>query len=135
MDSHDVSRAELLRQAIEAFGEAWANGDDSTLRSMLSPTYTHNDAFGEHLNYDAWLTYAQKRAGRATRITFRDVEVRIIQDVGIVTGFNDMTGGGITSPTDPADLSIAFTQVWVWRGGRWMREAFQATPVLPASAT
>lgn len=26
-------------------------------------------------------------------------------------------------------MTIRFTQVWVWGHGRWLREAFQATPI------
>ena len=118
-----------LDAAIHAFGEAWARGDSAALASMLSQSYTHNDATGEHLKRDAWLEYAAKRAGRGTRITFRNVETRIFGDLAVVTGFNDMSGGGVLNAGDNRDLSIAFTQIWRRENGRWLREAFQATPV------
>jgi hypothetical protein len=54
--------------------------------------------------------------------------MRIIGDVAIVTGVNDVSGGGAKSATDQRDWSLLFTQVWVWQDGRWLREAFQATP-------
>lgn len=135
MNTFDAEKTASLKRAVEAFGEAWATGDIAELESMLSLSYTHNDVFGDHLKHDEWLAYASKRTGRGTRITFRDVEIRIFGDVGLVTGFNDMLGGGATSPTDTSDLSIAFTQVWVRRDGRWLREAFQATEVTPKTAT
>ena len=118
-----------LDVVVHRFGEAWASGDSATLESLLSPTYTHCDAFGEFHDRSGWLAYARQRAGRPTRISFRDVEKRIVSDVAIVTGINDISGGGVKSATDQKDLSLLFTQVWVWRDGRWLREAFQATPL------
>lgn len=123
------TRANALRTAIKAFGEAWARGDTVALAEFLSPTYTHNDATGAHLKRDAWLTYAAKRTGRGTQITFREVETRFFGDLAVVTGFNHLSGGGILNSKDSRDLSIAFTQVWRLEDGRWLREAFQATPV------
>lgn len=123
------ARRDALEAALQRFGEAWAAGEMEVLTDLLSPTYTHNDAMGAHLNRAEWLAYAAKRTGRATQITFRDVATRVFGDMAIVTGFNDMSGGGILNAQDRRDLSIAFTQVWRWENGRWLREAFQATPV------
>ena len=124
-----TTEAEELDAAMRAFGEAWARGDTATLASLLSPSYTHNDATGAHLPHDDWLAYAAKRTGRGTQISFRDVKVRMFGDLAVVTGFNDISGGGILDAEDSRDLSIAFTQVWRREDGRWLREAFQATPV------
>jgi hypothetical protein len=41
-----------------------------------------------------WLAYAARRAGRPTRIAFADVATRIIGDVAVVTGRNDIEGDG-----------------------------------------
>ncbi|MCV2872792.1 nuclear transport factor 2 family protein [Defluviimonas sp. WL0050] len=127
MDKEPTTDA--LNGALQKFGESWARGDTVALAELLSPTYTHNDATGEHLKRDAWLSYAAKRTGRGTQIAFRDVEFRIFDGIAIVTGFNDISGGGILKADDSRDLSIAFTQVWRWDKGQWLREAFQATPV------
>ena len=125
----EEAKSHALYAAMSTFGEAWARGDTVALADLLSPTYTHNDATGEHLKRDAWLSYAAKRTGRGTQIAFREVEVRLLGDIAIVTGFNDLSGGGILNSKDSRDLSIAFTQVWRLEDGRWLREAFQATPV------
>lgn len=130
MGQTNTTRVESLKRAIEAFGEAWARGDTATLQELLSSSYTHNDAFGAHLPYAEWLAYAAKRKGRRSQIAFRDVKFRLFGDVAIVTGFNDVTGGGATAAADIRDLTIVFTQVWRWDNGRWLREAFQATPVV-----
>ena len=112
---------------MRQFGEAWASGDAPALARLLSPTYTHTDIFGEFLERDAWPAYAGGRAGRPTRIAFHDVRVRIVGDAAIVTGRNDIAGPGARSAADEADLRLRFTQIWVWRDGGWLREAFQAT--------
>lgn len=130
IEDTDMAVAAELDAAMRAFGEAWARGDAEALRSLLSPSYTHNDASGEFLTCDQWLAYAAQRAGRATRIAFRDVRTRFFGDVALVTGFNDLTGGGVFGEDDGRDMSLIFLQVWRREDGRWLREAFQATPVM-----
>lgn len=119
-----------LDAALRAFGEAWARGDIDALRSLLSPSYTHNDASGTQLGYEDWLAYAAGRKGRTTQITFHDLNTRRFGDIAIVTGLNRLTGGGVFKADDNRDLSFLFLQVWRLDNGRWLREAFQATPVL-----
>jgi ketosteroid isomerase-like protein len=121
-------RTARLDEAVTAFGEAWAKGDIAALNAMLAPGYTHTDAFGAYLDRASWLGYAGGRAGRTTGIRFRQVETRIHGDVAIVTGINELDGPGIANAQDRSPLTIRFTQVWLWRDGRWLREAFQATP-------
>ena len=97
-----------LEAAMREFGHAWADGDLEKLTALLSPTYTHNDVFGAHLEHSDWLAYAARRTGRQTKIAFRDLKIRLFGDVAVVTGFNDITGGGATSPDDGADLTIVY---------------------------
>jgi ketosteroid isomerase-like protein len=129
------NRIAALEEAGRRFGEAWANGDVGVLDSLLSPTYMHTDVFGKLSDRASWLAYASRRTGRTTRIEFRDVRIRVNGDVGIVTGINDLQGGGIRDQGDEKTLTLAFTQIWVWQEGRWLREAFQATPIAQAIAS
>jgi len=124
-----VDRVAALNDVVRRFGEAWAGGDVVALEQMLSPTYTHTDAYGALLHRAEWLRYTGGRAGRSTRIAFKDVSTRIEGDVAVVTGINELTGAGVRDVGDGAALVIRFTQVWTWKDGRWQREAFQATPV------
>jgi ketosteroid isomerase-like protein len=116
-----------LDNAMQRFGEAWAAGNIATLESLLSPTYTHSDALGGFHDRTSWLDYARLRTGRTTRIGFRDVQTRVVGDVAVVTGINDLSGQGALSVADQNNSSIRFTQVWIWDQDRWLREAFQAT--------
>ena len=104
--------------------------ETATLDQLLSPTYTHTDLFGTLHDRTSWLGYVAKRVGRDSSIAFDDVRVRMVGgDVAIVTGINTLTGPGVLGPADTGDTTIRFTQVLVLRDGRWLREAFQATPV------
>jgi hypothetical protein len=112
-----------LNATIRAFGEAWARGDAYKLEEMLSPTYTHTNVRGELQDRDAWLEYARGRSGATTQIVFADVLTRIVGEIAIVTGRNDIAGGN----DGRSNRSLRFTQVWIRKDGRWLREAFQAT--------
>lgn len=131
MRPDDDQRLASLEGAVQAIGQAWAKGDVAAAAELLSPSYSHNDAFGAQWSSSQWLAYASNRKDRATQIAFRDVQTRIFDDIAIITGFNDVTGTGATGADDTQGLTIVFTQVWRWDGGRWLREAFQATPVVP----
>ena len=128
------SRIQALDKAVRAFGEAWAMGDVATLKEMLSPTYTHQDVWGRYQDCETWLAYAGTRRGTTTGVSFHDIRRRIVGDVAIITGMNVIAG---EAPPNPDDLEarvdksvhrIRFTQIWTWRNGRWLREAFHATP-------
>ena len=116
-----------LEQAVHRFGEAWACGDVGTLDALLSPTYTHVDAYGDFHDRASWLAYAGQRAGRATKIAFREVATRLIGKVAVITGVNNVEAIGDPQAGARQDLVLRFTQVWVRREGRWLREVFQAT--------
>jgi ketosteroid isomerase-like protein len=120
--SDEMARREL-DAAIRDFGEAWARGDVGALRGMLSPSYTHTTVRGRIQDHDEWLEYARGRSGATTELAFADVATRLIGDVAIIIGRNDIIGGN----DGLSNRSLRFTQTWVRREGRWLREAFQAT--------
>ena len=62
---------------------------------MISPSYTHTDVRGRFQDREAWLDYARGRSGATTQIAFADVTTRLMVDVAILTGRNDMVGGNI----------------------------------------
>lgn len=116
-----------LERAIQRFGEAWACGDVAVLEELLSPTYTHIDAYGDFHDRAPWLAYAGRRAGQGTRLVFRELRTRVLGDVAVVTGINDIQAIGDPQAGARQDLVLRFTQVWTRQSGRWLREAFQAT--------
>jgi uncharacterized protein DUF4440 len=124
-----------LDDAVRRFGAAWTAGAGATLDALLSPTYTHSDVFWHFLDRAAWLAYTRGRAGRAIRVVVRDVAQRIVGDVAIITAINELEGPGARDAADAGTLTLRFAQMWVKRGGRWLREAFQATPVVERTAS
>ena len=112
-----------LERTVQRFGEAWACGDVATLDALLAPTYTHVDADGDFHDRASWLAYA----GRSSRITFRELATRQIGEVAVITGVNEIAAIGDPQAGAGQDPVLRFTQVWVLRDGRWLREAFQAT--------
>ena len=72
--SDETARREL-DAAIRDFGEAWARGDISALRGMLSPSYTRTTVRGRIQDHDEWLEYARGRSGATTEIAFADVTI------------------------------------------------------------
>jgi ketosteroid isomerase-like protein len=118
----ETTRRELDAQIV-AFGEAWARGDADALKDMLSRSYTHTTVRGRLQNREEWLEYARGRGGATTDISFADVTTRLVGDVAIITGRNDIKGEN----DGWRNRSLLFTQVWVRSDGHWLREAFQAT--------
>ena len=57
------------------------------------------------------------------------MRTRIAGDVAVVTGRNVIQGEGDVLRDGIENRAIRFTQVWVKREGRWLREAFQAMTV------
>ena len=115
-------RVEDLLTVTHRFGEAWANHDYETLDSLLAEDYLHTDIVGRVFDRQDWLADV-KGQPHGYSISFHDVDATVYGDVGVVTGANQLVGGG--SPIG----AIRFTQVWVWRGGRWQRKTFQATRI------
>ena len=58
------------------------------------PTYTHSDVFDTSRTGRRGSRTRAGRAGRATRIAFRDVAQRILGDVAVITGVNEIEGPG-----------------------------------------
>ncbi len=127
MTSEASAALAQLDLAIRRFGEAWATGELAVLDELLSPTYTHIDAYGDFHDRASWLAYAGRRAGRSTQIGFREMALRLIGEMAIVTGINDVEAVGDPQAGARQHLVLRFTQVWVRREGRWLREVFQAT--------
>jgi len=87
---------------------------------MLSPSYTHTDVRGRFQDRDEWLEYARGRTGAATEITFADVTTRLMGNVAIITGRNDVAGGNIVIGDERSKLTLRFTQIWIRKDGRWL---------------
>ena len=109
-----------LLGAVREFGRAWAKRDLATLERLLATEYVHTDIDARFMLRAAWLDQARGQTA-ALDVSFGDLNATIYGDIGVVTGANELraSAGRIGE--------IRFTQVWVWRGEKWQRIAFQAT--------
>jgi hypothetical protein len=109
-----------LLQVARAFGQAWAKRDVAALERLLAAEYVHTDVDGHFMRRAAWLDQAKGQTA-ALEISFGDLNATIYGEIGVITGANRLRDGASHIGT------IRFTQVWVWRGEKWQRIAFQAT--------
>jgi hypothetical protein len=109
-----------LLQVAREFGQAWAKRDVATLTRLLATEYVHTDVDGHFMRRAAWLDQAKGQT-TALEISFGDLNATIYGEIGVITGANELRDGASHIGT------IRFTQVWVWRGEKWQRIAFQAT--------
>ena len=79
----DAATKAEIEETFVRFGEAWTDGDVTTLETLLSPTYTATDINGEFTHRAAWLATVHKRPNAST--TMDDIAIRTFGDVAIVT--------------------------------------------------
>jgi len=120
----DATTKAEIEAAVVRLGEAWANGDVSTLATLLSPTFTHTDFNGKFTDRAAWLATAHKRPNAST--VMDDIAIRTFSDVAIVTARQV-----IMYDDGPERRRRAFriTSVLIKQKGRWLREAAQVTAI------
>jgi hypothetical protein len=122
MDGRDQLMA--LHQAIRRFAEATAAGDVGALDSLLSLGYKHTDRFGQLWFRDEWLAQVRPEPKRTAATDLGHFTATLMGDLGIVAGIKHLYGPNETEPR------TAYTELWIWRDGRWLRELFQETPVV-----
>ena len=120
----DATTKAEIEAAVGRFGEAWANGDVTTLETLLSPTFTHTDINGKFTDRAAWLATAHKRPNAST--VMDDIAIRTFSDVAIITARQV-----ITYDEGPERRRRAFriTSVLIKQKGRWLREAAQVAAI------
>ena len=123
-------RVLALQEAIRRFAKALAAGDTAALDSLLSLGYRHTDMFGRLWVRAEWLAQVGPEKSRSTVSDFGHFGFVIKGNLGIVTGIKHLHTVGARDGADENEPPTAFTQVWVWQQDRWLREIFQATPIV-----
>jgi uncharacterized protein (TIGR02246 family) len=114
-----------IEAAVVRFGEAWADGDVTTLETLLSPTYTGIDIDGKLTDRAAWLATVHKHPN--ARTTMDDIAIRTFGDVAIVTARQIIVhDDGSERPR----RAFRITPVLVKQDGRWLREAAQVAAIV-----
>jgi hypothetical protein len=129
--AHADSRESALRAAEQARFEANVNADAKALGTLLDDDleYTHsNGDLDSKSSFIASLT-SGKRDYVAT--TFDIQSVRILGDVGIIRGTAKVT---VADNGNSRDLDLGYTDIWVWKAGRWQMTAWRSARMPPAAA-
>ena len=122
--SEEGARVAALRTAETSRFEAQVNADARTLDQLLDDTleYTHSNG-----DLDTKKSFIDSlTSGTRDYITsVATIEtVRIFGDVGVIRGKARVTVGG--KDRQPQDLHIGYTDVWLWKDGRWQMTAWRS---------
>jgi len=127
----DSDRAVALKAAEQARFEAQVNADAKVLGSLLDDglEYTHSngDLDTKKSFVDSLVTGTRDYISSVPTIE----TVRIFGDVGVIRGTAKVTVGG--KDRQPQDLHIGYTDIWLWKDGRWQMTAWRSAR-LPAPA-
>jgi ketosteroid isomerase-like protein len=120
----DAATKAEIEETFVRFGEAWTDGDVTTLETLLSPTYTATDINGEFTDRAAWLATVHKRPNAST--TMDDIAIRTFGDVAIVTARQIIMHD---DGSERRRRAFWITAVLVKQDGRWLREAAQVAAI------
>ncbi|MEL6254275.1 MAG: nuclear transport factor 2 family protein [Bacteroidota bacterium] len=117
-----------LREAIDAFNQAFAAADTSRLRTMLTEDYQHSNSYYEAIGKETWLEYVGQRredldSGEMELLGYGmdQDQLQIIGNTGILSGrINVKSRFGV----DTFKVAYRITNVWVKVGESWKRAAF-----------
>lgn len=120
----DSERAVALKAAEQARFEAQVNADAKVLGSLLDDglEYTHSngDLDTKKSFVDSLVTGTRDYISSVATIE----TVRIFGDVGVIRGTAKVTVGG--KDRQPQDLHIGYTDIWLWKDGRWQMTAWRS---------
>ena len=126
---------EGVRVRFEAFANAYRNVDLHRLDAMLADEYLHINNGGKPLDKTAWMNWNRQRrqwldAGqlKIDRYDTDEIQIVVKGDTAVIVGRIQSAG---TRQGKPFEVDIRFTNVWVKRGGIWLRLAFHDAPSRP----
>lgn len=111
-----------LRLAEDRWVAALEARDGAALACRLAPDFADNNWQGMIVSRDTMLSRLPQRPPSTLRLT--DVTVRIEGATGIVRGLNTQV-----APDGKVVGRVRFTDIFVWRAGRWQAIAAQETLV------
>jgi pimeloyl-ACP methyl ester carboxylesterase len=131
---HGWAPESTVLSKVQAFADAFRDGDVETIQGLLGSNYSHCNSNGSRPTREEWLAWfttraADTRAGRFVYTEYHNEDVRIqIHDaVAVVTAVNAAAG---TREGAPFSHRLRFTQVWFLEEGEWKRIAFHDSRVL-----
>jgi len=119
----DAREATLKAAEISRF-EAQVNADAKVLGNLLDESleYTHSNG---DLDTKASFIESLVTGKRDYISSVATIDsVRIFGDVGVIRGKAKVTVGG--KDRQPQDLHIGYTDIWLWKDGRWQMTAWRS---------
>jgi ketosteroid isomerase-like protein len=118
--------AEITRE-LTAFerrlAATWKAGDCTGWAAMLADDWSVIHITGTVMSKAEALQMCNAPTAPITTFDVDDIAVRPFGDAAVVTGRTRVAIGG----TDPAEVTLRFTDVFIRRGGRWQVVASHAT--------
>ena len=111
-----------IYDVVMKIGTAWSENNLDTLEKYIDKGYLHTDVSGKALSRSNWMNEVKERKLNNVvypGIEFKDVDIKVYDDIALVTGTNIFPGNSIQK--------LRFTQVLKKENNIWKRLAFQAT--------
>ena len=105
---------------------AVVKGDVATLEKQTSDDYTLINMYGQMSGKSQMVDNFKSGKTKLTSNNISDMKVRVYGNTAVITGKADVAG---TMAGKDAKGQIAFTRVYVKKGGSWQSVAFQQTLV------
>jgi hypothetical protein len=121
--SQEDGRAAALRSAEMTHFEAQVNADANALGSLLDEGLEYMHSNGEPDTKKSFID-SLVSGTRDYVSTLATIEsLRVFGDVGVIRGRAKVT---VASNGKSQDLHIGYTDVWVWKDGRWQMTAWRS---------
>jgi len=121
-----ASVEEELKKLETDRAAAVVKGDVATLEKQTSDDYTLINLYGQISDKSKMVDTFKSGQIKLTQDNLSDMKVRVYGNVAVITGKADVAG---TMAGKDANGQIAFTRVYVKKGGTWQSVAFQQTLV------
>jgi hypothetical protein len=112
-------RVDALNQAEARMLEAIRLHDADALDRLMAADYLTINADGSFADKPQTLEFTRKGGLPLKTWEVKERQLRIYGDVAVVTGFTLINGM----------VRLRYTEVWVWKTGRWLFASWQGTEV------
>ncbi|TAI49156.1 nuclear transport factor 2 family protein [Flagellimonas allohymeniacidonis] len=131
--SNDQNEEEVLLLALQKFNTAFADGDVTTLSSMITDKYLHTNATSKAIQKENWLSYLQKReveitSGLIETLNYEmdEVALTFYGDAALVTA---RIKTEVRKNDSISTSQYRVTHLWVKENGQWKRAGFHDTRI------
>lgn len=119
---------ENLSKAIDKFNEAFKNGNNEVLQSMVTENYMHTNGNSKSIGKTDWFNYLSKReneirSGNLEVIEYKlnETKMEFYGSVAIVTGKISVSN---KKNNEIQKNEYRITNIWVNESGKWKRAGF-----------